>query len=80
MTPDILTELFSYHPPKNDQERELHDIVNNASLQYAISLAEVVKNPAELTTILRQIQNVRMLANSAVTYDRVGISYNDLFE
>lgn len=82
MTPDFLTkleDLFSYHPPKTDKERELHNIVNQASIEYAKSLAQVVKNPAELTTILREIQKVRMLANAAVCYERVGINYRDLF-
>lgn len=79
MKQDTLEQLFSYHPPKNDQEKELHNVVNNASMEYAKSLASVVTNPAELTTILREIQKVRMLANAAVCYDRVGISYRDLF-
>ena len=48
-------------------------------MEYAKSLASVVTNPAELTTILREIQKVLMLANAAVCYDRVGISYRDLF-
>lgn len=80
MNKEILKKLFSYHPPKNDQEKELHEIVNEASLQYAMTLAEVVKDPDELISILGQIQKVRMLANSAVSNDRVGISYKDLFK
>ena len=67
------------NPPKNDEERKLHEIVNEASIEFAKSLSQVVTNPAELTTILREIQKVRMLANAAVCYDRVGISYRDLF-
>ena len=74
-----LENLFSYHPPQNDAEQELHAVVNQASVEYAKTLSSVVKNPAELTTILREIQKVRMLANSAVCYERVGVSYRDLF-
>lgn len=74
-----LEDLFSYHPPKNDAEKELHAVVNEASVAYAKTLASVIKNPAELTTILREIQNVRMLANAAACYERVGITYRDLF-
>lgn len=74
-----LEDLFSYHPPKNDAEQELHAIVNEASITYAKSLASVVSSPAELTTILREIQKIRMLANFAVSCGRVGISYRDLF-
>jgi hypothetical protein len=79
MKEEILEQLFSYHPPKNEEERAFHEIVNHASLEYAFALASIIKDPAELTTILRKIQEVRMLANSAVCYDRVGISYRDLF-
>jgi len=79
MKDNILEQLFTYHPPKNDEERRLHEIVNEASMQFAKSISSVVKDPAELTTILKEIQNVRMLANAAVCYNRVGISYRDLF-
>ena len=74
-----LEDLFSYHPPKNDAEQELHKVVNEASIAYAKTLACAIKNPAELITILREIQKVRMLANAAVCYERVGITYRDLF-
>ena len=74
-----LEGLFSYHPPRNDAEQELHAVVNEASIAYAKALASVISNPAELTTILREIQKVRNLANFAVSCDRVGISYRDLF-
>lgn len=74
-----LEDLFSYHPPKNDAEQELHTVVNEASVAYAKTLADVIKNPAELTTILRKIQEVRNSANFAVSCERVGIAYRDLF-
>jgi hypothetical protein len=74
-----LENLFSYHPPKNDAEQELHAIVNEASITYAKALAGIITNPAELTTILRKIQEVRNLANFAVSCERVGMSYRDLF-
>lgn len=74
-----IEDLFSYHPPQNDAERELHKIVNESSVEFAKTLASVVKSPAELTTILREIQKVRMLANAAVCYERVGINYRDVF-
>jgi len=82
MTQEFLTkleDLFSYHPPNTEEDKELHNKVNQASIEYAKQLAEVVKNPAELTTILREIQKIRMLANAAVCYERVGLSYRDLF-
>lgn len=74
-----LEDLFSYHPPKNDAEQELHKVVNEASIAYAKALAGIIENPAELTTILRKIQEVRNLANFAVFCERVGIAYRNLF-
>lgn len=75
-----LTDLFSDHPPRTPEEQAKHELVNKACIDCAIALAEVVNNPAELTTILREIQKVRMLANAAVCYERVGITYRDLFD
>jgi hypothetical protein len=74
-----LEELFSYHPPKNEAEQQLHAVINEASIAYAKALAGVIKNPAELTTVLRKVQEARNLANFAVSCERVGISYRDLF-
>lgn len=74
-----LEDLFSYHPPKNAVEQELHAAVNEASIAYAKALAGFISNPAELTTILRKIQEVRTLANFAVSCERMGITYRDLF-
>ena len=48
-------------------------------MDYVKALASVVTNPAKLTTILKEIQKVKMMANQAVTYERLGISIRDLF-
>jgi hypothetical protein len=74
-----LEDLFSYHPPNNDAEQKLHTIVNEASIAYVKALAGVIKNPAELTTVMRKVQEARNLANFALSCERVGISYRDLF-
>lgn len=75
-----LEELFSYHPPKTDEERAKHDWVNSATVTYAKSLAEVIRNPAELTVALRKLQEVRNTANFAISCERVGMSYRGLFD
>jgi hypothetical protein len=74
-----IEDLFSYHPPNSDAEQELHAVVNEASIAYVKALAGVIKNPAELTVVLRKAQELRNLANFAVSCERVGISYRDLF-
>lgn len=75
-----LENLFSYHPPTSDAEQELHTVVNEASIAYVKALASVIKNPAELTVAIRKVQEVRNSANFAVSCERVGISYRDLFQ
>jgi uncharacterized protein YdgA (DUF945 family) len=74
-----IEELFKYHPPVDAERQSKHDAINEASIRFAVELAEVISNPAELTTLLRKIQEVRMLANQAVTYDAVGLSYRAIF-
>ena len=75
-----LRDLFSYHPPV-DSDRELkHEAINEAAVDFALAIAEVIDNPAELTTILRKIQEVRMLANQAIVLDSENLSYRGIFE
>lgn len=75
-----LRDLFSYHPPVDEGRKRQHEVVNTASEDFAIALSEVIQNPAELTTLLRKIQEIRMLANQAITFDSVGISYRGIYE
>jgi hypothetical protein len=42
MKPEILEQLFSYHPPKNEEELAFHEIVNHASMEYAFTLASMI--------------------------------------
>lgn len=80
MNEQVLEDLFSYHPPRNEDEQRQHEVVNKATIAYAKALATVVNNPADLTVILREIQGVRMLANQSVCHTRMGISYRQLFD
>lgn len=77
---EVLENLFSYHPPKNEEEQKLHDEVNKASFDFAVAICKVVDNPAELTTLLRAIHEIRMKANCSVCFNRVGLSWRQLFE
>lgn len=75
-----LRDLFSYPPPVDEVRKREHEIVNTASEDFAIVLSEVIQDPAELTTILRKIQEVRMLANQAIAFKSVGISYRGIYK
>ncbi len=75
-----LRDLFSYHPTAEEDTRRRYNVVNTAAEDFGIALSEVIDDPAELTTILRKIQEVRMLANQAVTMKSVEISYRGIYE
>lgn len=75
-----LAELFSYHPPKNQEEVAKHELVNKSCFELALILSEVIKDPAQLTVVLRLVDTIRMSANAAVAYERTGITFRDLFD
>jgi hypothetical protein len=75
-----LKALFSYHPPVDEERKHHHQVVNDSTEIYAIALSEVIDDPAELTTILRKLQEVRMLANQAIAFKSAGVSYKAICE
>lgn len=75
-----LRDLFSYHPPVDEERKRQHEVVNTASEDFAIALSEVIQDSAELEILLRKIQEVRMLANQAIAFNSVGISYRGIYE
>ena len=75
-----LKALFNYHPPVDEERKRQHQIVGNSTEIYAIALSEVIDDPAELTTILRKLQEVRMLANQAIAFKSAGVSYKAIYE
>jgi len=75
-----LRDLFVYHPTTEEETRNKYNVINTASEDFAIALSEVIDDPAELTTLLRKIQEVRMLANQAVTLKSIGGSYRGIYD
>ena len=75
-----LKELFSYHPTTEKEREEKHEKMNQCCCDFALSLSDIISNPAELTVLLRKIQEIRMLGNQAIAYDSVGLSYREIFE
>lgn len=76
---DKLKELFTYHVPTSKQRQTEHEIINKASEEFAVALSKVIDNPAELITLLRKIQEMRMLVNQAITFKYNNLSYRDIF-
>ena len=75
-----LKDLLSYHPPVSEERKQKHEIVNQASVAFVCTLAEVVTDPDQFTYLLQKIQEVRMLANQAITYEFEDISVRGIFE
>ena len=74
-----IKDLYSYKTPKDGDNRKF-TTVNKLATDFAIGLSGVVTNPAELTVLLRKIQEIRMLANQSICYESHGISYKQVFE
>jgi len=75
-----LVSLFSYHPTDDEETKRRYQIVNNSAQDLALALSEIIEDPAELTTILRKLQEVRMLANLAIASKSAGVSYKAIYE
>jgi hypothetical protein len=75
-----LVSLFSYHPTDDEETKRRYQIVNNSAQDLALALSEIIEDPAELTTILRKLQEVRMLANLAIASKSASVSYKAIYE
>ena len=75
-----LVSLFSYHPTDNEETKRRYQVVNEFTQDFALALSEIIEDPAELTTILRKLQEVRMLANLAIASKNVNVSYKSIYE
>lgn len=76
----ILRTLFSYHPPRNEYEKELYNRINQATFDLAQNACRTVKDPVDLMRLLWCIHSIRMDMNASVCFDRIGTSWDDLFE
>lgn len=65
MTPDQITELFTYHTPSGDQPQR-YEQINEKAKQLALLVNEICPESAEKTKAIRKIQAARMWANASV--------------
>lgn len=65
MTPDQITELFTYHTPSGDQPQR-YEQINEKAKQLALLVNEICPESAEKTKAIRKIQAARMWANAAI--------------
>jgi len=70
-----LADLYSYHPPVEPGRKEKHEKANQAAINFAVSVAELIDDPTDLMDILRKIQEARMLVNSSIALTSACVSY-----
>jgi hypothetical protein len=68
MTKISIKDQFTYHPPRTEERKLKHEYINNASLNYAEELINIIGDTDQNQTIINLIQQVRMLCNQIVTY------------
>ena len=67
-----IAEQFKYHPPTTETRKLKHDTVNQAALDFALKIGEIIPDDDPLyQTILNSIQQARMFANQSITYREI---------
>ena len=69
--PELLKEVFLYHPPTTAKRIEAHKCINEAAYEYMSRLVSVVKDKSLLLSCYYAVQQARMLANQAVTFEEL---------
>jgi len=67
-----LENLFTYHPPKNDQA-ERYEALRDAGRQFAETIVELTPGSPEQTLAVRDVQRAVMMANAAIACNEVAI-------
>lgn len=71
-TKDQIDDLFSYHPPTDDQIPK-YEAINKAAKEFARVIDANCPASADRTAAVRLVQQARMTANASVALD--GRSY-----
>lgn len=63
-----ITEIFSYHPP-TEQQREVFERINKAFITAALEIAPLLPDGPGKTAAIRKLADARMAANAAVALE-----------
>lgn len=66
-----LHEQFRYHPPVTDKRKEQHETINESALKCAETIVPLIEDEAWKQKIIDALQQARMLANQAVTFQEL---------
>lgn len=65
MEPELIEHIFTYHPPRGDQQA-IYAAIGEEFMSMAKFLNEVLPEGAGKTSTIRAVAQVRMQANAAV--------------
>jgi hypothetical protein len=65
VTLENLDEVFTYHPP-DDQQQTSYAAINDAAKEFARVILRFAPNCADRQAAIREVRNARMIANAAV--------------
>ena len=66
-----IEDQFTYHPPTTEERKAKHKKLNDAAIEFAKAVDEVVEDKAAVQDILTQVQLARMLGNQAITWEDI---------
>lgn len=65
-TDEDLENRFRYHPPKDQEQKDRHARVTEATLALAKELRDLCPEGRNLSLALTELETVRMRANAAI--------------
>lgn len=68
MTDEQIKDIFTYHPPTNEQ-REVYQKINQAFIACALEINDLMPSGAGATVAIRKLSEARMAANQAVALE-----------
>jgi hypothetical protein len=75
--PISIEDQFTYHPPKTPERIKAHETINAATIVCAKALVGEIRDEVWQQKVLDALQYARMLANQAVTFESLPVSYSE---
>ncbi len=66
MTNQELESLFTYHPPKNDEQKFKYETIRNEAKSFALYLNTTLPDSREKSLAITKLQEAVMWANASI--------------
>ena len=74
-----LTNRFAYHPPKDEETKQQHELVRQLCLTLALQLNEIVPDGREKAYAMTELELVMWWSNAGVARPKVLSLIRDVF-